>query len=340
MNYKKNDALVCRCPLCNAAEATVIQVFQSKDAPCHLGIDKKNKDFKAITLKIEELWKLDKCFFVKCTECSFQFAFPFISGDPEFYSLVYNGTANYPEWKWDFQISSKTITSLIDKEKRPDSTLLEIGAGAGSFVKRMAESLFLAENILTTEFSEFGASKINSYGIKCLRTGLTEMNYSNYKNSFDFVCMFQVLEHMDNLDSLFLTIANLLKKNGHLFITVPNSKHRLRFESSGVIEDVPPVHISRWNRKNFEFIGNKYNLELVDHQIEPAKTIGNALRFIFVKHRNSKLLKLGVFFGNGIAKKLINRLVIAMLLIINFKKIFSLCKTEMGVSQWAHFRKI
>jgi 2-polyprenyl-3-methyl-5-hydroxy-6-metoxy-1,4-benzoquinol methylase len=42
---------------------------------------------------------------------------------------------------------------------------------------------------------------------------------------FDVACMFQILEHMDRLESVFQALYRLTKTGSGVFIAVPNSMH-------------------------------------------------------------------------------------------------------------------
>jgi SAM-dependent methyltransferase len=341
MKSKDKEFLNCTCPLCGDTDTQVIRTFRRSDVLSHLGIAPDNPNYKIIILKIESIWKQDTAYFLECNNCLFQFAFPFNSGDSEFYSLVYDRNTIYPEWKWDYEISYNTIATLIEDNQKPKLTLLEVGAGNGSFVKRVTASLLLPQNILTTEFSDFGKSKINSLGIECLSTNLTDMPTDKYENYFDFICIFQVLEHLNNLDDVFKILYKLMKPQGHLFIAVPNNFHRVQFEKFNIIEDVPPVHIGRYNRKSFDFAGQKYGLTLVKHLIEPNNYLENVLKLIFKKYKD--LNYLNAIKNLKIKRKILRRFLlffaITPLIIINITRIFTFSNNALGISQWVHFKK-
>lgn len=327
------------CPLCTNSEIEKIREFHSTDALIHLGINKTTNKFKQINNKITNLWMKSNASFWVCKKCTFEFASPFISGDNEFYNLVYDGNESYPEWKWDFEITFNSISNIIDNNKNPDNTLLEIGAGNGSFVKRISESLIDSKNIVTTEFSKHGQGKIEDMGIRCLPVNFSEL-IQEYKNSFDFICMFQVLEHLDKLDDVFSTLLGLLKKDGHLFITVPNNLHRSKFEVMGIIEDVPPVHIGRWSKKSFMFVNNLYKLKIVNHKIQDGNIKNNINKIILFKYKKGFEYKLSKINAGSYLEKFIRRFIYLAIAVWNIKHIISiLTKKNMGVSQWVHFKK-
>jgi 2-polyprenyl-3-methyl-5-hydroxy-6-metoxy-1,4-benzoquinol methylase len=327
------------CPLCGDSEVEKIREFQSTDALIHLGINKTTNKFNQINSKITKLWMQSNAEFRVCKKCTFEFASPFISGDAEFYNLVYDGNESYPEWKWDFEISFNCISKIIGNTKNSELTLLEIGAGNGSFVKRISESLIESKNIVTTEFSKDGQQKIEDLGMKCLPVGIEEL-IKEYENSFDFICMFQVLEHLDNIDDVFKILFKLLKKDGRLFITVPNNVHRSKFESVGIVEDVPPIHVCRWSKESFKFISNHYKLKTVGYEIQNRNIVNNINKLIFIKYKNEFEYKLSGKNANVYIEKINRRIKYLFLAIWNIKHIISiLTEKNMGVSQWVHFKK-
>ena len=331
----------CVCPLCGNSEIVNIQKFQSKDCLNHLGIDSNNQNYQVIKNKIEILWNQSFSSFLKCNNCYLNFAFPFISGDSEFYNLVYDKGTNYPVWKWDFEITYKILSNMNVWNDSSDCTLLEIGAGDGSFIKRISDGLIISKNIVTTEYSEFGREKIKELGILSLPMKLTELLNEKYLESFDYICMFQVLEHLDNLDDVFNSLYKLMKKNAHLFISVPNNFHRIQFEKLGIAEDIPPIHISRWNIDSFKFVGQKYGLEIIDHQIQHSFYLSNALKYISLQYRKTKVSRYLREKGFGRVSKIVTLSMYTFLVIRNIKQIVSLSLNKnMGVSQWVHFKKV
>jgi SAM-dependent methyltransferase len=335
----KKDRVVC--PLCNNPELEIIQKFQIEDCLNHLSIDAGNQNYQAMQNKIAGLWRQDVSSFMQCNNCSLYFASPFISGDSEFYNLVYDEGEYSSEWKWDFEITYNILAGLIENYHSSDDTLLEIGAGDGSFIKRISESLIDPKNILTTEYSDYGRGKIHELQVASQPYNVKELLTGEYINSFKFICMFQVLEHLDNLDEVFKSLTKLLKINGHLFITVPNRVHRLEFEKSGIFEDNPPIHISRWDLDCFRFVEQKYGLKIIDYSIQPGNFKTNALKYLTLQFQKSKASKKIMKRTSRDFQKLMKLLVYSCLMIKFIKPLFLLSfKKDMGVSQWVHLRKV
>jgi len=112
MNYKGTtgentiDKPKSICPLCNSFENSVSNHFKIKDCLNHLGIYSDSQNYKELQAKIRDLWSQDNAYFLKCKNCDLHFAYPFISGDSEFYNLIYDDDSEYGHiWKWEFKIT-------------------------------------------------------------------------------------------------------------------------------------------------------------------------------------------------------------------------------------------
>ena len=84
----------------------------------------------------------------------------------------------------------------------------------------------------------------------------------------DVICMFQVLEHMDRLDSVFAALWQLTNDEGELFIAVPNSDRTVVQERLTKFMDMPPVHIGRWTNESLATIAGRYGFELVETRLD------------------------------------------------------------------------
>jgi len=261
MKYKL-ATLKALCPVCSGEQGKRLWSVDSDAAARHFLMPGAPPDaFSALVEHIEHLWRSRSCDIVQCEGCSFVYSYPYVAGDKQFYDLAYQRTA-YPVWKWEFQMALQRIVSASS----PNFRVLEIGAGNGAFVRRLTQSgAVRPENITTTEYSDYGRSRIESFGIKCLPIDVRALQ----DGTFDAICMFQVLEHLDGLDGLFEKLTASLNPGGGLFLAVPNDR-RIEFnEKNGALLDMPPNHIGRWNRKAFMKIAARSGLHLLDHSVEP-----------------------------------------------------------------------
>ena len=328
------------CPVCYSKDAHILWIVDSNQAAQHFVIKEIDaKRFQELASHIEKLWRQKTCEVVQCNNCKFCYSNPFISGDERFYTLAYN-RSGYPKWKWEFQVSYEVLT----KRLKAHHMLLEIGAGNGAFVKKISPSLIPKENVLCTEYSEYGRRQIQHYGIECLSEDVRNIKKEYLGNHFNIVCMFHVLEHMDQLDILFEKLNWLTKAGGSIFMAVPNPK-RIQFnELNGALLDMPPNHIGRWNRKCFEEIARKSGFYIEDYKIEKSSFIPMAKTFLI--HRFKKECQHGATFANrilNIKNHYIRRASQVLGLVFSSMRALAALRRinpDMGMSHWVHLIKL
>ncbi|MEE9354070.1 MAG: class I SAM-dependent methyltransferase [Methylococcaceae bacterium] len=329
-----------KCPVCTCNDAHRLWDVTSKQAAQHYVLQEKQPErYLELVSHIEDLWKQDSCEVVKCDQCEFCYSNPYVAGDKRFYYLAYE-RPGYPSWKWEFQITHDILSDIF----KTNFKMLEIGAGDGSFVERVVDKLTPKDNIFCTEFSETGRDKISKLGVNCSSEHVRNLSNQDLKESLDAICMFQVLEHMDEIDLLFQKLNWLLKKNGSLFISVPNASRVVFNELNGALLDMPPNHIGRWNKVCFEYIGKRYGFEIKNHKVEPSSFLAMVKQFVsyrFLKRsqqsgsfenyvqsiKNKNFLRIGQVVGVALN--------FMMAIPAFIKKDF-----QQGDSQWVHLIKI
>ncbi len=325
------DTLI-QCPLCKETDNSSKSIVKSKDVVRHAFPNGANDELRFMA-KVEEIWEKSTAEIKKCNNCKLMFAWPFVAGDLEFYSMLYHDSSEYSVDKWEYDAS---LNKLSEVNKSDDFNLLELGAGNGNFVKKAVDqNIVKIDNLLCTEYSNYSINEINNRGIKCINNDLIFEQKFIEENKFSAICLFQLLEHKDDLHEFFDSLTALLKSNGLIFIAVPNYGYREVFSNSGLEKDLPPIHLTRWNSKSFTYLADKYNLELVDHKIEKANFIFNMKTFLI-----SKICKTKDKFWNDLKK---NKLSLSFLLIktmvLNFGTILKLAYKKNGISQLVVLRK-
>ena len=218
----------------------------------------------ALTAHIASLWSGSQCEMMGCGNCGLGFAYPFVAGDAEFYNLAYP-YSDYPRDKWEFALTVKALETLNTAGRRG----LEIGSGFGYFLKNISPRFFPADHLVAIEYNDVAGKRLTEAGFKVVNRDIRSNAFSDPIFTFDFVFMFQVLEHMDNLGSLTERLRRITSKGAHIFIAVPNPA-RIRFnECNDSLVDMPPNHISLWTKEAFEQFGAQLGCSVIDFQIEP-----------------------------------------------------------------------
>ena len=339
MNNKENNSV--KCPVCKKKDSKILYTVNSETAPAHFLLGSRNESkYMRLRFAIENIWAKNTCSFYQCNYCDFCFSFPFVAGNTKYYSTLYDNENKYPNWKWEFEITLLEIHKLVhDRQIKKKFNFLELGAGNGEFIRRIISDFSKEPKITCTEFSESAINSISDLDIDCFSKDVRDFDVKIYKNHFDVICMFQVLEHLDKLDELFVHLNHISNQKCNLFIGVPNFEHRAFFDKYGFIEDIPPHHISRWNEKNLRIIGDRFGWELVCYRKEPLdkNKIINKFRNVILENRK---------FTHRINNKLIRNIIIKFDKVLSYIKLFfylpklkTQIKNDLGLVQWAHLRK-
>ena len=227
-NETPSEEFSAACPICEAPAGETIRLYTSKEAaqafvPSNIALHRHEQTVKKLT----SIWGDGSCRIVKCDHCHFAFSVPFTAGDAEFYELISPET-NYPRWKWEFHRTIQTLRSF----DAPALDVIEIGAGNGAFLRMLHEAGYSTDRLFATEFSSVGRAAIEKQGIMCADCDVRSLGP---ERKFDVVCMFQVLEHLDDYQGLFEALHRLTYPGSHLFLAVPYGEWISRNECHGLL---------------------------------------------------------------------------------------------------------
>lgn len=336
---RKYQREIITCPVCKKENNKVLYRVNSTDVADHFVKFNKEQKYNKLKIAVENVWGGDKCSFYYCNDCGFCFAVPFIAANNNYYNILYSNSDYYPRWKWEFEVTLQKIHSLVLGNKIPNKfKMLEIGAGNGSFVEKIIEKFKGEPKIICVEYSESGCNAINRLNIDCFSKDIRVINNDAF-HSFDVICMFQILEHLDDLDNYFKQLSNISNENCNLFISVPNFEHRSFFDSYNFIEDLPPHHVSRWNKNNLKIIGENFGWELANYKKEPFNYDAFIKKFRNTVLRNNRLINR---INNNLLRKIIrqfDKLLSYFRLLVYLPKLKTNNLKDLGLAQYAHFIK-
>lgn len=264
------------CPACGQPDQVEEMTVAADEAAQHFVLrefDGARHD--ALAAHIRSLWGGDTCALVRCAGCGCRFTVPFVGGDEAFYALAYERTG-YPSNKWEYRRAVEIIGALPPARRR----LLEIGAGDGAFVAKVSPSLFRREDVVATEFSDYGLEALRGLGVTALKRDFRTLTPEACGGAFDVVCLFQVLEHLDDLDGTFAKLRDLCAGGGIVVLTTP-SDARISFnEANGALLDMPPNHVTLWRREAFARLAARHGFVLVEHAYEPRAPSAEAVQYL------------------------------------------------------------
>jgi SAM-dependent methyltransferase len=261
------------CPICRSTGGYQVASYKVEEAtqafvPRRLEPDRH----MALSRKLSALWHDAPCILCRCDSCDFIYADPFISGDAEFYDLAFPD-ASYPGRKWEFDRTRQALRQC----KFVEPSLLEIGAGNGAFLKQLLEDGWPPANLQAFEVSSSGRTEIERIGVNCAAVDLRSVELSR---TFDVVCMFQVLEHLDDYNGIFEVLERIVRPGGHLFIAIPNGAWISLNESRHLLLDMPPNHLSRWSRISLSALASRFGWHLEACELEPPSRVRTATRVL------------------------------------------------------------
>lgn len=156
----------------------------------------------------------EKHHLVSCGSCGFVFCKPIPTQDE--LNAVYEG---YGRNDYLSDLTIQAYERVLDSLEpfRKTNRLIDVGCGIGYFLEVAKKRGW---EVYGTEFTEEAVKICEGKGAK-MKLGI--LDPSNYEpESFDVVCSFEVIEHINNPQEELSNFNKLLRKGGLVYCTTPN----------------------------------------------------------------------------------------------------------------------
>lgn len=213
-------------------------------------------DGKAFT----SLFTKDEEPFVECQQCSLTM----INPRPRYANILKGYTREYSQGyinKKDKKIRRAKRRVRKMKKILPEGRWLDIGCSAG-FILSVAKS---------ADYETYGI-EIDPLGVKHAREilGLDNIFQGTFEehhfddNFFDIITMYDVIEHVQDLNEIINELKRILSKNGVIEIWTPDIGHwrvpKLLIEWEAI---KPSEHLYYFNNKTLSMILHKHGLKII-----------------------------------------------------------------------------
>lgn len=241
-----------QCPLCSGTKNVITDEVQTAS------IVEKWRDYFQIDVAQYFPTLPDTIQLSCCQQChlSSYSPFPLAAPAPFYVELAQKELDAYftPE-KWEFQQAVEDLRNC--------KNVLEIGYGSGAFLRLAQKCGIPIHGIELAPESEKNRKTENLPTIQFSLEELAETSSATY----DGICSFQVLEHVTDPRAFIENACRLLKPGGTLALAVPNDDSYIKHQFN--LLNLPPHHITRWNRRTFNWIADHFPLELSRWATEP-----------------------------------------------------------------------
>jgi len=202
---------------------------------------------------------IDEIKVMQCGDTHFMFYYPFSTeGDEAYYARMSQFEWYYNPQRWEH---NKALT-LIEKNEK----VLEVGAGAGFFLKRLMDRNITAHGL---ELNGRAIKAAKEAGVDLVKEYI-ETYADAHRGEYDLVCSFQVLEHIAQPLSFLKAQVACLKPGGKLIIGVPNNDSYLRDNKmSNKVLNMPPHHVGLWTLASLSALQELLGIKLRGVYYEP-----------------------------------------------------------------------
>ncbi len=203
----------------------------------------------------------------RCKNCSHRFLNPRVSfdaamriyADDKTASDIYTKPLQIKTDEIKYQYGLDMISQLAPPAK---NKIMDIGCGAGVFLKTAHKNGW--ETCVGVDVNErYNDIYREDKGVQFINATFENLSPEKLGGNYDCISMWSVLEHLYDVHSILDTIKKLLKKDGLLFILVPNVESL----ATRLMREMSPTfawkHLSHFTMKSLNYLMDKHGFEKI-----------------------------------------------------------------------------
>ena len=207
-----------------------------------------------------------------CDNCQTMFISP--RPTPKILGDFYANSANYDYWATHifptsekvrtekiFRPRAERVRQLCEKYESASHTMIEIGAGYGTFGYEV-QKLGFVNRYIAVEPSNSLAEKCKSRGLEVINKPIEQANFES--ESIDIICSFEVVEHLFNPLDILETCYRILKPGGLIIVTNPNGKGFDVVTAPQISTTVDVEHLNYFNPDSMEILLGNAGFEVIE----------------------------------------------------------------------------
>jgi 2-polyprenyl-3-methyl-5-hydroxy-6-metoxy-1,4-benzoquinol methylase len=252
-------------------------------------------------MDISEEMKVDTLHLYQCNNCRLKFFDTLLAGGDKFYSELSN-------LDWYYNHDGKTEYDFVQKYVKKGDKILDVGAGIGLLATKIKHEIQYTGLELSTKAVDLA----HKSGINVIQENLNK-HAQNNKSRYDTVCLFQVLEHLTELDDFLKSIHLTLKSKGYFIIAVPNNDGFIA-QSPNYTFNLPPHHTILWTEETLRFLAQKYSFDVSDIEIELLQDVHRdyAYRSYYIYNIKRAFFLPSLLIDKSLSHRIITRIVSAL----------------------------
>jgi 2-polyprenyl-3-methyl-5-hydroxy-6-metoxy-1,4-benzoquinol methylase len=210
--------------------------------------------------------------YVTCSGCETMFVNP--RPTPEILENCYSKSSVYEYWnKYVYPATDqarregiyrprvKRIVDICKKGGINNCTLMEIGAGFGSFCDEAKNTGFF-DRVIAVEPTPDGAESCRGKSIDVMEMPIEKVSIND--ENIDVIVSFEVVEHLFSPKDFLINCSRLLRKDGLLIITCPNIKGFDNIALGRLSSTIDHEHLNYFHPKSLELLVSDCGFHLTE----------------------------------------------------------------------------